>query len=194
MYVHEGYLYVGTEVARTPSMGTAIYRTAGGEGEITWEQVNINGFGEVKNDNTGAITVFDGYMYAGAWNRNGCQVWRSNMQGELPWTWEKVVTGGFGAPRNHTIFSMAVLDGRIYVGCFGSHEGMLGSDLREGKLLTSEDGVNWTEIKSAHFISGRIVGVSSLATYQGKLYVGLLVPLLLPLGARCQLWVYEPLQ
>ncbi len=194
MYVHEGYLYLGTEVARTPSMGTAIYRTAGGEGKITWEQVNIDGFGEVENNNTGAITVFGRYMYAGAWNPNGCQVWRGDMQGELPWTWEKVMTGGSGSPRNQTIFSMAVLDDRIYVGCIGSQFGILGSDLREGKLLASEDGVDWTEIKNADFISGRIWGVGSLATYQGKLYIGLYAPLLLPLGARCQLWVYEPLQ
>jgi hypothetical protein len=202
MYVHKGYLYLGTEVARIsstgsaaiPSMGTAIYRTAGGGGEITWEQVNIDGFGEVENSNTGAITVFGRYMYAGVWNPSGCQVWRSDMQGELPWTWEKVMTGGSGAPRNQTIFSVAVLDGRIYFGCIGSHLGILGLDLGEGKLLTSEDGVDWTEIKSADFISGRIWGVGSLATYQGKLYIGLLAPLLLPLGARCQLWVYEPLQ
>ena len=104
------------------------------------------------------------------------------------------MTGGSGSPRNQTIFSMAVLDDRIYVGCIGSQFGILGSDLREGKLLTSEDGVDWTEIKNADFISGRIWGVGSLATYQGKLYIGLLAPLLLPLGARCQLWVYEPLQ
>jgi hypothetical protein len=184
-------------------MGTAIYRTVGGEGEITWEHVNIDGFGEVENNgtgpfgevannNTGAITVFGRYMYAGVWNPNGCQVWRSDMQGELPWTWEKVMTGGFGAPMNQTIWSVAVLDGRIYVGCIGSGLSTFGSGLREGKLLTSEDGVDWTEIKNADFISGRIAGIGSLATYQGKLYVGLLAPLLLPLGARGQLWVYEP--
>jgi len=194
MYHYKGYLYVGTEVERTPSLGTAVYRTAGGEGEITWEQVNNDGFGEVENSNTGAITVFGRYMYAGAWNPNGCQVWRSDMQGDLPWTWEKVMTGGSGAPGNQSIFSVAVLNDRIYFGCIGAQLGMLGLNLREGKLLTSEDGVDWTEIKNADFISGRIWGVGSLATYQGKLYIGLLAPLLLPLGARCQLWVYEPSQ
>ena len=88
---------------------------------------------------------------------------------------------------------MTALDGRIYVGCIGSQFGILGLDLREGRVLTSEDGVDWTEIKNADFISGRIWGVGSLATYQGKLCIGLYAPSLLPLGARCELWV-EPLQ
>jgi len=194
MYVHEGYLYVGTEVARTPSMGTAIYGTAGGEGQVTWEQVNTDGFGEAENKNGGAITVFGRYMYAGAWNPDGCQIWKSDMQGELPWTRENVMTGGFGAPRNQATFSIGVLDGRIYVGCIGSQFGMLGSDLREGKLLTSEDGVDRTEIRNADLISGGIWGVGSQATYRAKLCIGLCGPLLLQLGARCQLWVYEPSQ
>jgi len=205
-------LYAGTWQLLTPSLGARLFRAnakARDVNDIEWEPVTLDGFGNLNNNAFTSGIVFDGYIYFGAFNPSeGTEMWRSktgdpddwemcargDMQGELPWTWEKVMTGGSGSPRNQTIFSMAVLDDRIYVGCIGSHLGMLGSELREGKLLTSEDGVDWTEIKNADFISGRIWGVGSLATYQGKLYIGLYAPLLLPLGARCQLWVYEPLQ
>ena len=42
-----------------------------------WRQSNFSGFGNTANTNISALEVFSGQLYAGTWNNNGAQVWRS---------------------------------------------------------------------------------------------------------------------
>ena len=186
-YIYDGYLYVGTESVRGSMLswnGTALYRTNGGDGEISWEKVGPDGYGDKNNNNTGAITVFNGYMYVGTWNYFGMQIWRSDMKGEIPWKWERVVAGGFGSNKNMAVQGLTVVGDNIYCGCVGELSLKPGS--QTGKLLTSSDGTIWTEITEEGFIKGEIIGVLWMISSNEKLYIGLIGS-----NAPSQLWIYE---
>lgn len=82
-----------------------------------WRVVNTPGFGDPDN-----LTVFEmagcgDWLYAGTFNINGYQVWRTRAEGPAPYPWERVITGGAGrGPLNEITTSMRAFKGALYVG------------------------------------------------------------------------------
>jgi hypothetical protein len=76
-----------------------------------WKQVNINGFGERRNQWISSLISFKGALYA-----TGLQpyVWRMAPDG----TWSQVSTLGFGDSTNSEIDAMAVFNGHLYAATF----------------------------------------------------------------------------
>jgi len=193
LYAYDGYLYVGTESVRGDMSGwagTAIYRTDGKGSPLSWQKVCPDGYGDKYNNNTGAITVFKDHMYAGTWNYSGLQVWRTDMTGELPWEWERVVNGGFGSSRNDAVQGLAAAGDDLF--CASCGELSLNPGAGTGKLLKSSDGTNWAEITQEGFIEGKMIGILWMISANEKLYIGLLGANLLTGGdGLSQLWIYE---
>jgi hypothetical protein len=191
LYVYDGYLYAGIEVIRATGsarLGTAIYRTAGGDGALTWEKMSPDGFGTGPHDggynqNTGSIQVYIGYMYAGTWNPYGLQVWRTAMTGPT-WTWEKVVNDGNGSGSNEVCQALVILGDELFYGSAGSLWTFPGT----GRFYRTSNGTSWTRISQLGFLSYPMAGVLMLHVFHEKIYISVhrmfgTVP--------GQIWVYE---
>lgn len=82
-----------------------------------WEPVSDFGFGDPGN-----LTIFEmagmgDHLYVGTFNLEGFQIWRSNVEGERPYEWEKVVEKGAGrGVFNQCVLSMIPFKGALYVG------------------------------------------------------------------------------
>ena len=82
-----------------------------------WIQNNISGFGDEKNESIFSLAVSDDWLYAGTFNCNGYQIWRTTGD-DLPiHKWECVVKDGAGrGPENQIALSMCFFKGKMYVG------------------------------------------------------------------------------
>jgi len=82
-----------------------------------WEPVSDFGFGEPGN-----LTIFEmagmgDHLYVGTFNLTGFQVWRSTVDGEQPYHWEKVIDrGAWRGVLNQCVLSMYPFKGALYVG------------------------------------------------------------------------------
>ncbi len=125
------YLYVGTYRTLGDTAGTEVWRSSDGE---SWTGVVTDGFGDGDNYQTAALTVFNGYLYAGLLHDGGPgQVWRS-ADGT---TWTEVVSDGFGVAANSGIMDLFVLGQNLCAG----------TDNDNGtQLYRSSDGVTWTQL------------------------------------------------
>ena len=107
MAVLSGKLYVGT---RNDANGTKVWRY---DGDSSWTQVNVTGFGSANNKAIWNLTEYNGSLYAGTMNMTqGGQVWR--YDGGVDWT--QVNESGFGNTGNSMVTSMAVLNGQLCAG------------------------------------------------------------------------------
>jgi hypothetical protein len=95
---------------------TTIYESrdpANGE----WYPINKPSFGDPKN-----LTVFElqgcgDYLYAGTFNNEGFQIWRTTAEGKPPYNWEMVVDRGAGRGNlNQVITSTISFQNLLYVG------------------------------------------------------------------------------
>jgi len=59
-----------------------------------WEQVNINGFGNRRNEGVLSLAFFGDTLYAGTYNLNGGEIWRMSSP------WSQVNNDGFGDSDN----------------------------------------------------------------------------------------------
>jgi hypothetical protein len=82
-----------------------------------WEPVSDFGFGEPGNLTIFEMAGFGDHLYVGTFNLSGFQVWRSDVSGEAPYQWEKVVDNGAGrGALNQCVLSMYPFKGALYVG------------------------------------------------------------------------------
>ncbi|MCD6327449.1 hypothetical protein J7M28_07840, partial [bacterium] len=105
------------------------------EGPESWEQVAEPDFGEEENQHIDSTAVFDGKLYMGVCNTEGCQVWCTDgSESASPplLSWTKVAEHGFGSGHdegsefefdNSNAYSMAVYDGYLYVGTLNTYSG-----------------------------------------------------------------------
>jgi hypothetical protein len=74
---YKGNLYVGT---LNEIIGTEVWEYDG----ITWTQVNTDGFGDVHNEKSSSMTVYNGELYVGTenwkWGGTGAEVWETVCQ------------------------------------------------------------------------------------------------------------------
>lgn len=203
MLVHDDYLYVGTESARSKLVrGAQLWRT---DGELAspydqWQQVNIDGFGNPANHNICGLSELNGQIYAGTWNETqGIEVWRATPSQSTPFMdWEQANTTGFGNPDFSHTSSMVALNDAIYLSGFKwegedanlefAEKSGPGAPARAVFARTT-DGLSWDLITREGFMEVPVVGVMYLEAFQGKIYLGAhgqTVPL--------QLWVYERIE
>ncbi|WP_448539589.1 PKD domain-containing protein [Roseiflexus sp.] len=76
-----------------------------------WKQVNLNGFGERRNQWISSLISFQGALYATGYQP---YVWRMGPDG----TWSQASTLGFGDSTNSEIDAMAVFNGHLYAATF----------------------------------------------------------------------------
>lgn len=199
LLVHDGYLYIGTESDRNPSVGTVLFRTDGNlePPYDTWQTLCQPAFGGKGNVNICGLAVLDGKIYAGTWNHEtGLDVWRATITDTAPFTdWELAAEPGFGRKTLIDTTTMTVFNDAIFLGAIGhfTYKGfLLGGNVKitssaGGALMRSTDGRTWQEIDAPGFIEHPIIGVQWVTPHQGKLYVGAQA-----LDCPQQLWVYEP--
>lgn len=115
-----GNLYVGTwgfgassfTTALGPK-GTTIWRTSGqGDGVYSdWEQVNADGFGDVRHDSTLAMQVVGGTLYVGGFGDHGF-LFATDTGTE----WREITAAGFLETSEFGIHSLAEFNGDLYIG------------------------------------------------------------------------------
>ncbi|GAX59670.1 short-chain alcohol dehydrogenases [Candidatus Scalindua japonica] len=82
-----------------------------------WEPINIFGFGEPGNKTVFEMASFGKHLYAGTFNLEGYQIWRTSAEGKAPYKWEKFMEkGAYRGPLNQVVLSMFVFKGALYVG------------------------------------------------------------------------------
>lgn len=165
----DGQLYVGTENKDT---GAEVWRAplahAGEAGG--WERVLGN---DLSRSWYAELTAFDGHLYAGTLMTHtgvaesdaeqahpGCHVLRSRDGLD----WEVVVDDSFGNATNNGIISMAVFDGRLYIGT---------SNTEGGEVHSTPDGVNWERSWKGAGDPERNWHAWKLYVYRDRLYLGI---------------------
>lgn len=82
-----------------------------------WRPVSDFGFGDSGNKTIFEMAGFDDYLYVGTFNLEGYQVWRSTVEGEPPYRWEKIIDrGAYRGAFNQCVLSMYPFKGALYVG------------------------------------------------------------------------------
>jgi len=144
-----------------------------------WAPVVAGGFGDSGNRDILIGPVYRDELYVGTMNMAGCEVWRSSASG-----WEQVVgqdtTGptapGFGWVSNIEIGCMATYGGYLVAGVSCP---MMG----QGSIWRF-DGTDWVKV-TPWVEDWTHPGVSSMAIYNGGLYVGTSGP------SGCEVWMYD---
>jgi hypothetical protein len=82
-----------------------------------YEPVSDFGFGEAGNKTIFEMCGFGDHLYVGTFNLDGFQVWRSTVEGEAPYQWEKVIDRGANRGKNNQcVLSMYPFKGALYIG------------------------------------------------------------------------------
>jgi len=82
-----------------------------------WEPVSDFGFGDPGNKTIFEIAGLGDHLYAGTFNLEGYQVWRSTVEGEPPYEWERIIEcGAYRGALNQCVLSMYPFKGALYVG------------------------------------------------------------------------------
>jgi len=82
-----------------------------------WEPVSDFGFGDAGNKTIFEMVGMGDHLYVGTFNLEGFQIWRSTVDGEPPYTWERVVEkGAYRGPLNQCVLSMYPFKGALYIG------------------------------------------------------------------------------
>jgi hypothetical protein len=82
-----------------------------------WNPVSEFGFGDNRNKTIFEMAVFDNHLYAGTFNLEGYQVWRTSAEGPVPYRWEKVIErGAYRGGLNQCVLSMCPFKGALYIG------------------------------------------------------------------------------
>jgi len=200
MLVHDGYLYMGTESARSKKeVGPQLWRT---DGELAppydqWQLVGANGFGNPSNHNICGLGELNGQIYAGTWNETeGIEVWRATPTETVPFPdWEKVNRNGFGNPNYSHTSAMTSLDGELFISGFKWEGWLTDAEVAEtivpgtpadNVFAKTSDGLTWDIITRKGFMERPMAGAMWIEAFQGKVYVGGHAR-----NGPMQLWVYE---
>ncbi|UCF09562.1 MAG: hypothetical protein JSW65_05725 [Candidatus Bipolaricaulota bacterium] len=120
MIAFKGQLYVGTWGFGASSFttqlgpkGTTIWRTSGeGDGPYTdWEQVNEDGFGNVRYDSTLAMEIVGDTLYVGGFGDHGFL-----FATEDGTTWREITGEEFLEASEFGIHALGELNGNLYIG------------------------------------------------------------------------------
>lgn len=158
-------LYVGTSHFnwdKQQTEGGELWRSVNG---LAWTAIVTGGFGSPDNGSVGNLIVFDNHLYAATYpfsNTHGFDLWRSSTGNTLDWT--RVITNGFGDPKNWILPTLEVFSNTLYAGT--------SNDATGGELWRSQDGVTWTQVNVDGFGNAKNDVVGSLEVFRGQLYAG----------------------
>jgi hypothetical protein len=156
-----------------------IYQNADpGDGQGNWIPVCDHGFGEKGNQGIFMMCPFMDQLYAGTFNNEGFQIWKSDCEGEPPYEWTKVIEKGAGrGALNQIAATMKVFKGAMYVGTAiqnGGHDlnnkiGPAGSE-----LIRIHPDDSWDLIigSTRDTADGRKIPLSGLASGFGNVFNG----------------------
>ncbi len=121
-----------------------------------WEQVNINGFGNRRNDGVLSLAFFGDILYAGTanWDTGG-EVWRTGS------SWSQVNSDGFGDSDNEGIDHLIEFNGYLYAGTWNGPAG--------GEVWRY-DGLGWAQVVSGGFGDPTNGEVFRFAVFSDRLY------------------------
>ncbi len=173
LIVFENKIYFSTW-SNTTAHGAEIWRSDTGDSN-TWVRVLANGNGNAHNSGIPALEGYNGYLYAGVYNRDtsaspststGGQVWRTD-DGT---TWSAINTNGFGDPQNYAVRSFAVLGGQLYAGT-ANYSYATGTSTG-GKIFrcTVCDGSDWSAVMTNGFGDTNNQNVNGLIAFDNALY------------------------
>ena len=138
--VFNGYLYVGTynvDCVVSPdcnALGGQVWRSQDG---ASWDQVNVNGFGNTADYYMRSFAILNDYLYVGASNgdQTGGKIWRcQTCDGS---DWQPVVGNGFGNMNNDAI-SLATFNDKLYAVAANYTTG--------GQVWQTADGSSWVQV------------------------------------------------
>jgi len=120
MVEHKGKLYTTPSGSRGGNPNVAshsiVYESAD-PAKGNWTPASDFGFGDAENKTIFEMVAFGEYLYVGTFNLEGFQVWRSDMEGEKPYKWEKIIEkGAYRGEENQIACSMMPFKGALYVG------------------------------------------------------------------------------
>ncbi|MBP6514789.1 MAG: hypothetical protein KA224_06385 [Steroidobacteraceae bacterium] len=82
-----------------------------------WEPVSDFGFGDADNKTIFEMCGFGDHLYVGTFNLDGYQIWRSTVEGDKPYHWERVLErGAYRGKFNQSVLSMTPFKGALYIG------------------------------------------------------------------------------
>lgn len=122
--------------------------------ELTWQQVNQDGFGDPYNSQLPSLQVFGDYLYTGVWHfidpeTASAEIWRSSTGND----WEKVDEREVNGTAD-----MIVFDHALYAGSWDGH------------IWSSTNGISWTEVITDGF-GDSLNGIARFALFDNELYV-----------------------
>jgi hypothetical protein len=161
---------VSADPAELPAPGTYSQTVQGIAQEIPiWEQVNVNGFGDLQTGEVTALEAFNGYLYAGTHNPidpaplfDGAQIFRS-PDGV---TWTPVTQPGFG--NSHDIAPPAILDFVVFNNQLYAGTGRGNAS----QIWRTSNGTIWAPMDVTGFSDPDNVDITALAVYNGMIYAG----------------------
>ncbi len=125
-------------------------------GALGWQQSNTSVFGDPTNNTISALAVLDGWLYAGTWNDNGAQIWRtSNGQ-----SWSQVTPSW--TVSNTEVLCALPFDSRLYVGT---------GNFDEGGEIWRYNGTSWQQVASGGFGDANNYGFTAFTVLSNDLYV-----------------------
>jgi hypothetical protein len=132
--------------------------------QSTWQQANSNGFGTANATEVGALSAFDGYLYAGTYNVTDRALILRSPDGVA---WSAVIDPGFGISHDiapPAILSMTVFNARVYAGT-GRGDG-------PGQIYRSLNGINWAPMVIDGFADQDNVDITAFGSFNGMIYAG----------------------
>ncbi len=99
------------------AVGQAIVLENADPGRSPWRLATVPAFGDPANLGVFDLHVFNGYLYAGTVSGKGCQLWKTDCEGEPPYRWTKVLNdGAFRGPLNQGVATLCAHGDYLYVG------------------------------------------------------------------------------
>ena len=137
--------------------GAQLWRTNG----TTTTAIITNGFGNAQNKSISSLAVFGNSLYAGLYNSNGVQVWRS--ANGIDW---EPIDCEFGNPYTVEESGMEVYDGQLYLAVRNNKTGM--------EVWSTSNGTDWEREGFGGFGDANnqwSYWDNAMTVFKGKLYV-----------------------
>jgi hypothetical protein len=139
-----------------------------------WRQSNTSGFGNPANNTIGTLAVFNGWLYAGTWNEDGAQLWRtSNGQ-----TWSQVTQPW--TVSNTEVYCAIPYGSYLYIGTGNT----------SGGEIWRTNGTGWEQVASGGLGDANNYGFYAFAIFSNSLYVATanLAPAIGGSGNGVEIW------
>ena len=125
-----------------------------------WVQRNINGFGDRSNGNVQTLEPFAGQLFAGTYNGNGAQIWKTSTGSN----WTQSMTPGFGSSHNIGVTDLLAFNNQLYAGVRDDTDG--------ANVFRSNDGSTWNPVVTAGLTDTKNAAVYRFAEFNGQIYAG----------------------